>query len=144
MNYGKSDPYDALEGSRIDIWSYLFPSEKVTTQRAAQAKKRAELRQSTGLPPAPSAPSSYHAGYTLPSAPPPPSGGTSDPRLAAWLDEQEAAKERRAKRRKRQRRKRKREAEKIQNQPWFYPTVFGTTTLLIILLGSAFRGSRGS
>ena len=82
-------------------------------------------------PPAPSVPSSYHAGYTLPSAP---SGGASDPRLAAWLDEQEAAKERRAKRRKRQRRKQKREAEKLQNQPWFYPTLIGAGTLLAIVL----------
>jgi hypothetical protein len=117
MNYGQADPYDALEGSRIDIWSYLFPSEKVTTQRAAQA-------------------SSHHAGYTLPSAP---SGGASDPRLAARLAEQEAATERRAKRRKRQRRKQKREAEQIQNQPWFYPTVIGGGTLLVILFAAATR-----
>ena len=76
--------------------------------------------------------SSHHAGYTLPSAS---SGGPVDPRLAAFLDQQEQ----REKRRKRQRRKQKREAAKIQNQPWFYPTMIGSGTLLVILFAAALR-----
>ena len=97
------------------------------------SEKAKEAATPSGASPPPAA-SSPHAGYTLPPAPPAPAGGASDPRLAAWLDEQEAAKERRAKRRKRQRRKQKREAEKIQNQPWFYPTMIGAGTLLAIVL----------
>ena len=108
--------------------SYGFTDEYLTA-RATYGQEPKKVSK-----PAPSVPSSPHAGYTLPSAPPAPSGGASDPRLAAWLDEQEAAKERRAKRRKRQRRKQKREAEKIQNQPWFYPTLIGAGTLLVIVL----------
>ena len=85
--------------------------------------------------PAPSVPSSPHAGYTLPSAPAAPAGGEIDPRLAAFLDEQE----KREKRRKRRLKQEKREAAKIQNQPWFYPTVIGASTLFIILLTAATR-----
>ena len=77
--------------------------------------------------------SSHHAGYTLPSAS---SGGSVDPRLAAFLDEQE----KREKRRKRRLKKQKREAAKIQNQPWFYPAVIGGGTLFIILFTAALRG----
>ena len=77
--------------------------------------------------------SSHHAGYTLPSVS---SGGSVDPRLAAFLDEQE----KREKRRKRRLKKQKREAAKIQNQPWFYPAVIGGGTLFIILFSAALRG----
>ena len=113
--------------------TYGYFTDEHLTARATYGQEQKKVPKPA--PPAPAAPS-HHAGYTLPSAP---SGGASDPRLAAWLDEQEAAKERRAKWRKRRLKQQRREAEQIQNQPWFYPTVIGGGTLLVILFAAAIR-----
>ncbi|GAF71738.1 unnamed protein product [marine sediment metagenome] len=72
-------------------------------------------------------PASPH-GFTAPAG--------VDPRLSAWLDEQE----KRARRRKKRLKKQRQEARKVQNQPWFWPTVTIGGTLLLILSAAAFRG----